>query len=273
MAGKKQGSITTYRPGVVERVTDATVGALVRQAHRAMGSSEKEAAREANRVLQNVEDLTGLRALENSAKRILYGNGNKGDYATVGVAAVPGVAGMATRQVVKQGVKRGARAVDEAVLGQRVRNQVVPAPNPKATSSMLTGRALTDPKQVKYAERRMSPAELEDAQRTGRFRVPKQGTKFSQSDTPTKWWSAADEEGVFGRPWIRNDTTRVRLPADKVPSGRAARVRDAEVWDSTTGTWRPAKRKAKGGAVKADKPIKKRGDGIARRGKTKGRMV
>ena len=267
-----QGTIKTYRPGIAERATDSTIGALVRQAHKTMGASEKDAAREANRVLRNVEEVTGLRALEESAKRILNGKGNKTDYAVVGASAIPSVAGVATRQGVRQGVRRGARVVDEAVLGQRVRNQVVPAPNPAAKPTRFDKRPLTSAEQIKYASRKMSPAELADAMRTGRFKVPKDGSKFNQPGSTDKWWSPADDAGTFGRSWNWSGTVPVRLPIGKVPANRAARTKYAEVFDEASGSWKLVKRKAKGGAVKDNTPTKKRGDGIAQRGKTRGKV-
>ena len=250
MARKKQGSITTYRPGVVERATDATVGALVRQAHRAMGRSEKEAAREANRVLQNVEELTGLRALENSAKRILYGNGTKGDYATVGVAAIPAAGGV----VAKRALKRTLNPAISPSVTNRLYSERVGAPEFKPNSPNLP----------KYGYRNVfDPAEVADIVRSG-FMLPPRGKS-------SKYFTMSDAEVPSAGNRGQKPVLRVR--SDRIPEGSPVRRKHVEQWDNASETWKPIKRKAKGGAVKAAKPTKRRGDGIAQRGKTKGRMV
>jgi hypothetical protein len=135
------------------------------------------------------------------------------------------------------GVK-AANAVGDRVLGPRVVNRIVPEPNPAAKTNMLEGRALNSPEQVRYAQRLMSEAELEDAIKRGRFVVPRDGTKFSAPGQNQKWWSAADDEGIFGRPWNRSDAKLVRLPVGKVPRNRAAATKNAEVWDSEAGEFR-----------------------------------
>lgn len=157
---------------------------------------------------------------------------------------------------------RAALAAEERVLGQRLENVVVPKPNAAAKASILEGRALRTPEQVTHVQRNMSPAELEDALKTGRFNVPKGGTKFSQGDM-RKWWSAADSEGIFGRPWARTGSVTVRMPASKVPAGRAASAKHAEVLDPATKSWMPlreyGKKYAIGGVVIDDgNPAKQR---------------
>jgi hypothetical protein len=137
----------------------------------------------------------------------------------------------------KLGVK-ALNAVGDRVLGPRVVNQIVPKPDPAAKSNMLEGRALNSAEQVKYAQRLMSEAELEDAIKRGRFVVPRDGTKFSAPGENQKWWSAADDEGIFGRPWNRSNAKLVRLPVGKVPKNRAAATKNAQVWDSEAGEFR-----------------------------------
>jgi hypothetical protein len=215
--------------------------------------------------MRNIEDLTGLKAAERSVRQILKGKGGASDYAIAGVTALPLVGSKVGRQV----VARVARGADEALLGQRVRNKVVPAPNPTAKATVFDRHPLTSPDQIKYAQRKMSPAELADAIKTGRFRVPKGGTKFSAADDATKWWSAADDAGAFGRPWNRRGTVNVRLPVDKVPSNRAARVKHAEIQDKSSGSWAPVKRKANGGEMNVSRsnitaPVKKAAGGVAK---------
>lgn len=137
----------------------------------------------------------------------------------------------------KLGVKV-ANAVGDRVLGPRVVNRIVPEPDPAAKTNMLEGRALNSPEQVRYAQRLMSEVELEDAIKRGRFVVPRDGTKFSAPGENQKWWSAADDEGIFGRPWNRSGAKLVRLPVGKVPKNRAAATKNAEVWDSEAGEFR-----------------------------------
>jgi hypothetical protein len=197
-----------------------------------MGASERQANSYSQDALNNIEVLTGLKALEGSLTRSLKGKGSVGDYAATGLTAIPFVGRLPI-------VRRGARAVDEALMGQRLTNQVVPTPNPTAKSSIIAGRALNSPEQVTFAQRKISTAELEDALKYGRFRTPKEGTKFSKAGKPEKWWSAADASGEFGRPWPRQNTHLVRLPAGKVPTNRAAAVKHAEVFDREAGKWVP----------------------------------
>ena len=148
-----------------------------------------------------------------------------------------GIGAVAGPPLKKLGVKV-ANAVGDRVLGPRVVNRIVPEPNPAAKTNMLEGRALNSPEQVRYAQRLMSEAELEDAIKRGRFVVPRDGTKFSAPGENQKWWSAADDEGIFGRPWNRSGAKLVRLPVGKVPRNRAAATKNAEVWDSEAGEFR-----------------------------------
>jgi hypothetical protein len=61
---------------------------------------------------------------------------------------------------------RASLAVEERVLGQRLKNAVVPEPNPAAPqdkfSRMINGRPLTSPEQVTHGRRNISRAELEE---------------------------------------------------------------------------------------------------------------
>lgn len=254
--GKDQYTIATHRPGLVEGLTDATLGAAIRQIERARGSSEREAYGRASDVMNNLETLTGLRALEGSAKRAITGRGSAGDYIATGLAALPIVGRLPF-------ARRAALAADEALMGQRVSNRVVPEPNPTAKPTIFDRRPLISADQVTHAQRKISTAELMDAVKHGEFRVPEKGTRFSTGEKPQKWWSAADEEGQFGRPWDRANTHVVRLPVGKVPSTRAASTKYAEVYDPTAGSWVPfgtyIKKYAIGGTVIDDgDPAKQR---------------
>lgn len=250
---KKEATATSYRPGVVEGVLDATVGAGYRQLQRVTGASEKDAYRLSSDMLNRVEQLTGAKATEESIRRLLAGEGRGGDYVTAGLAALPLVGRVPA-------VRRAVSAADEALLGQRMSNHVVPEPNPAGKDSVLGGRALTRPEQVTFAQRNISTAELADALKHGRFNAPPKGSKHS--DTPAKWWSAADDKGVFGRSWAKGEHT-VRLPATKVSPNRAASTKHAEVFDPQSKMWVPlslyAKKYAIGGVVIDDgNPAKQR---------------
>lgn len=259
MAAKKKhpygdAEISTYRPGVMEGVTDATLGALLRQIERMRGAPERDAYRRAGDVMRSIESVFGLNATEQSGRNIAGGHASGRDYLNVGLAALP-LAGRAAPLI-----KRGSLAADEALLGQRVSNRVVPIPNPTAKTSILEGRALTSSDQATHAQRNISTAELQDVIKRGRFNAPASGSKHSE--TPAKWWSAADEEGVFGRTWAKGEHT-VRVPAGKVTPGRAVSAKYAEIYDSATKQWLPlgtyAKKYAIGGVVVDDgNPAKQR---------------
>ena len=165
----------------------------------------------------------------------LYGVGAADSMAdiprSVGEEALMGLGMYGAGATLGPRLKGLAAKVGDSVLGPRVSNQIVPAPDPAAKTNILAGRALTSPDQVKYAQRSMSAAELEDALARGRFAGPRDGTKFSAPGENKKWWSAADDEGIFGRPWQRAGARVVRLPVSKVPKSRAASIKHAEVLD------------------------------------------
>lgn len=261
MAERKRGpditngaTISARRPGIIEGLTDATLGAGLRQIERLRGASEQDAYRRAGDVMSGIEGVTGLQRTEQSGRNILAGRGEADDYLNVGLMALP-LVGRATPLL-----RRGVMAADEALAGQRLANYVVPHPNPAAKTSILEGRGLTSPEQVKYAQRNISTAELVDVLKRGRFNAPPKGSKHSE--IPAKWWSAADEQGVFGRTWVKGDHT-VRVPNDKVTAGRAVSAKHAEIFDPATKDWVPlgayAKKYAIGGIVVDDgNPAKRR---------------
>lgn len=256
MAGprKKQPTISTYRPGIVERITDSTVGAGLRQIHRLSGASERDANRLAGDVMRSIEDVTGLKAAERSVRQILKGKGGVSDYATVGVAALPLVGGKIVRQVVRR-----ANAPSTPSVTNRMYSEKIMGPEFKP------GDALP-----KYGYRNIStPAELDDIARSGYMR-PAPGKK------PNKYFTMSDAEAPSAG--NRGAKPVVRVPSDRIPQGSPVRSRDVQVWDNATESWKPITRKAKGGKVTAVKPkVAKskasRGDGIAKRGKTKGKLI
>jgi hypothetical protein len=122
-------------------------------------------------------------------------------------------------------------------VGPAVKNVVVPQP---ASSSMLTGRAPVSPDQITHAYRNMSPAELQHAIETGHFQANPNPGRTPGWTPDQKFWSSGDAEGHFGRDWKNaNDSAKVRVSIDKVPSGTAVDVGHAQVLDKTTGKWKP----------------------------------
>lgn len=103
-------------------------------------------------------------------------------------------------------------------------------------TDMFKGRSPASDKDITYAQRKVSQQELDDIRSLGYAMPPVAGTKYSQSDKPTKWWSPADDQGQFGRNWAKGDAT-VRIPTDKLSPKRAASRDDMEVQDPRTGEW------------------------------------
>lgn len=121
-----------------------------------------------------------------------------------------------------------------------------------APSSILYGRPMRSAEEATYASRNMSLAEIEDALASGVFRLPPSGE--TRHGVGKKWWSPADEEGVFGRTWAKGSGT-VRVPMSAFTPDAPLSVRAAQRWDDEVGAWVPMvpgdARKARGGlAVK-----------------------
>lgn len=251
---KERPSLSTYRPGVIQGLTEKVIGTPTEYIARLMGLSERDAAQYAGDVVDKIGRTTGFRDVEQSGRNIYGGHAKPTDYLNVGLAAIP-VAGRAAPLA-----GRAARAAEERLLGQRLKNVVVPEPNPAAKTTYTEGRALTNPNQIKYVSRNISTQELDDIFKTGRFNEPPQGSKHTNK--PEKWWSAADEEGIFGRHWPKGQHT-VRMPVGKLPKGRAASAKHAEIFDPATKSWMPlreyGKKYAIGGVVIDDgNPAKQR---------------
>jgi hypothetical protein len=152
------------------------------------------------------------------------------------------------------GLGLGKRALSTAEMATRpyVRNQVVTSEGLRLKSSPV--RMPTSDKDITHAYRNMSQAEYEAAKKSGYFeRNPK--PKYGAGDE--KWWSGGDKVGKFGREWKGGEgVVTMRVPRSKVPESKAVRFKDAEKMN-------------KGGAVKS---ASSRADGIAQRGKTRGKM-
>ena len=150
------------------------------------------------------------------------------------------------------GLGLGKRALSAAEMSLRptVRNKVV-----TKGEKFLGDRMPTSNKDITHAYRNMSQAEFDAAQKFGYFgRNP--NPKYGAGDE--KWWSGGDLEGKFGREWKGGEgVVTVRVPKSKVPESKAVRFKDAE-------------KMKKGGAVRT---ASARADGIAQRGKTRGKIV
>ena len=145
-------------------------------------------------------------------------------------------------QAVKTAGKKATRAVDMA-MRPKVENTLVPD-----MFSKNVGKGT-------YAVRNVfSPAELKDIKKTG-YMLP--SPKELKAGKNRKWFTQTDVPGE----------TTLRVRSENVPPNRAVRRKDVEIYNKETGEYGPFK---KGGAVKAKS---NRGDGIAQRGKTKGRMI
>lgn len=110
----------------------------------------------------------------------------------------------------------------------------------------------------KYGGRNVfSPKEIDDIKESGYMRPSQNLGPRGKPAKQSKYFTMTDEP---------NQTLRVA--SDKIPKGRAVRREDVEIFDKETGTYKPLK---KGGAIKTSK-ASSRGDGIAQRGKTRGRI-
>ena len=234
---KPQPTISTYRPGIVERITDSTIGASLRQIHRLSGKSERDANRLAGDAMRNIEDLTGLKAAERSARQILKGKGGASDYATIGAAALPIVGGKIAKQVVKR-----ANVPSTPSVTNRMYSEKIGAPEYKPGGNL-----------PKYGQRNVqTAAELDDIARSGYMR-PAPGKKAN------KYFTMTDEE----LPPMGNRERRVvRVPSGRIPEGSPVRSRDAQLWNNATQSWKPIPRKANGGEMM--KPVKKAAGGVAK---------
>ena len=105
----------------------------------------------------------------------------------------------------------------------------------------------------KYAVRNVHDLEeLENIKKTG-YMLP--SPKELKRGKNRKWFTSTNDP----------DQANLRVLAENVPPNRAVRRKDIEVYDPVKGDYVPLKN---GGKVSAS-----RGDGIAKRGKTKGRIV
>jgi hypothetical protein len=110
----------------------------------------------------------------------------------------------------------------------------------------------------KYAVRNVrGPEELEAIKQSG-YMLPKEGGKQKKYFTQTD--NMRTESNAFEGSHV------LRVPIEKVPKNRAVSRKDVERYNPDSGAFESLK---KGGKVSASS----RGDGIAQRGKTKGRLL
>lgn len=251
---RKGPEISTYRPGFVEGLTDATLGAAMRQLHRATGASEQDAYRRAGDTLRDIEALTGWQRGERSGKNIARGNGTGSDYLNVGLLALPGAGGYLGKKVANRAL-RGASA--PAVRNRMYEDAIIPRREYTSASPDLP----------KYGYRNISnPTELDDIARSG-YMLPPKGKKNSDQ----KYFTMSNDE--VPKTGNRGAKPVLRVDSRHIPEGSPVKRQHVRQWDEGTGTWKPIKRKAKGGKVGSSKASKvTRGDGIAMRGKTRGKM-
>lgn len=251
---RKEGEISTYRPGFVEGLTDATLGAALRQLYRAAGASERDAYRRAGDVMRGLEDVTGWQQGERSAKNIVRGKGTGRDYLNAGLAVLPGVGGYLGKKVVNQTLRRATtpyvrnRMYEDAIIPKREYTQA-------------------SPDLPKYGYRNVfDPAEVDDIARSGYMLPPN-----SKKNSDRKYFTMSNDEAP--KAGNRDAGPVLRVESRHIPEGSPVKRQHVRQWDEASGTWKPIKRKAKGGKVGSSKVSKvTRGDGIAMRGKTRGKM-
>jgi hypothetical protein len=176
--------------------------------------------------------------------RDAYGAASEGSYGTAALLAalaaiglVPGVG-----HAVSAMGKTALRNVD-LMRRPKVENVVVypqiKAPEEITALDRMLERPMTSKEQATHASRDMRNAELYDMLQRGYMLPEEGGTMFSSTQNPQKWFSPRDEAGIFGRPWVGRGEQTVRLPMDKLPSNRAVRASETEVYDRARKTFVP----------------------------------
>lgn len=163
-------------------------------------------------------------------------------------------------------INKGIGSIANRILGPKVNNIVTKVNSGK--ENVLSGRLPKSQSEITHASRNMSQAEIDAARNSNRFEA--NPNPIYGSDKTAKWWSPADSQGSFGRPWKNTEgNSTVRVPAKDANSSRAISTKNAEIQNRATGEWTPFN---KGGKVKVKvKPTaSSRGDGCAQRGKTRG---
>ena len=131
---------------------------------------------------------------------------------------------------------------------------------PKISNKLYAEGAGQPDLSLPYAMRRASQAEIDDIVKSGFMRT---------RELPAGWKGKPAKESkyftVTSDPLARvqKASQNLRVRTEKIPSDRAVRREDVEIYDELTKSFKGLK---KGGSVT-------RGDGIAKRGKTKGRLI
>jgi len=230
-----RSSVSAYRPTLMEELSDTLIGAPLRTILESQGLSSRDAFRKAQMLATVPEKLTNLSAAEQGVRQIASHGGSLKDYANIGLASLPfaGLLGKAVAPMAKEA----------AIFRPSVLNTVVPEASLSAKTGIISGRALNTPEQVTHASRKISSAELDSVLKSGHFINPKGGTKHTrEGGVPinTKWWSAADESGTFGRDWAKGSGGyTVRVPIGLVPAKKAVSAKDAEIYDKALEAWVP----------------------------------
>jgi hypothetical protein len=159
------------------------------------------------------------------------------------------------------GLGAGKVARPPSIYNEVVYPELTPMGTPVGTGGVsITGRQLFDPDKVTHASRNVSDAELKDMLAKGALYAPSR-KKYLHPEKNPKWWSAADDQGVFGRNWAKGQHT-IRAPIDKVSKNKPVTVADAEFYDRAKKAWVPLSSHefAKGGAITVDdgNPAKRR---------------
>jgi hypothetical protein len=164
--------------------------------------------------------------------------------------------------------KAAAGAIAKGV--SKLANKAEVFMRPKVKNSLYPDRYFGNPDGIRsgqYAVRNVrSPEEIEAIKESG-YMLPKKGGKQQKYFTQTDDMPTGNAVG-------KNSV--IRVPIGKVPSDRAVRRRDVEMYNQDSGKFEALK---KGGSVKKMasggkvSSASKRADGIAQRGKTKGRYL
>lgn len=209
-------TISTYRPGVIEGLTDATLGAALRQVERFTGASERDAYRRAGDVTSRVEQLTGWQGAERSARKLVSGHGGWGDALNLGLTLLPAVGGK-----VAKGMLRAAGAEAAPAVTNRLYNASVFRPE----------HAVTDAALPRYGFRSLgNPGELEDIVQSGYMRA-RPGAR-----TNSKYFSMTDNPMGLGDN-VRADKPTIRVKSEHIPEGSPVRRQHVELWDKPSETW------------------------------------
>jgi hypothetical protein len=131
---------------------------------------------------------------------------------------------------------------------------------PKISNKLYAEGSGSPDLNLPYAMRRASQAEIDDIVKSGFMRT---------RELPAGWKGKPAKESKYftvtqdPMDRVKKASQNLRVKTEKIPADRAVRREDVEIYDEKLGKFRGLK---KGGKVT-------RGDGIAKRGKTKGRFI